>query len=74
MAEEQAQTITIDGKQYELDKLSEQARNQVVNLRITDQEIQRLNHQLAIAQTARVAYANALKRELEGDNVENTAH
>lgn len=74
MAEEQARTITIDGKQYELDKLSEQARNQVVNLRITDQEIQRLNHQLAIAQTARVAYANALKRELEGDNVENTAH
>lgn len=74
MAEENQtpRTVTIDGQQYELDKLSEQARNQVLNLRITDQEIQRLNHQLAITKTARVAYANALKGELE--SAEATEH
>lgn len=66
------QTVTIDGKEYALDSLSEDARNQVVNLRVTDQEISRLNQQLAIAQTARTAYANALKKEL--DATESTAH
>ncbi|WP_394425041.1 hypothetical protein [Vreelandella stevensii] len=64
MAKKEAQTVTIDGRDYELADLSENARNQLVNLRVTDQEIQRLNQQLAIAQTARTAYANALKQEL----------
>jgi len=73
MAEQRKeQTVTIDGKEYALDQLSEEARNQVVNLRVTDQEISRLKQQLAIAQTARTAYANALKRELDG--AEATAH
>ncbi|WP_417420267.1 DUF6447 family protein [Halomonas sp.] len=64
MAQEKAQVITIDDQEYNVSDLSESARSQVVNLRVTDQEIQRLNHQLAIAQTARTAYANALKAEL----------
>lgn len=59
-----AQTVTIDGNEYVVDELSESARNQVVNLRVTDQEIARLQQQLAIAQTARTAYANALQQEL----------
>lgn len=64
MAQEKAQTVTIDGNEYNVADLSENARNQMVNLRVTDQEVQRLNQQLAIAQTARTAYANALKAEL----------
>ncbi|WP_252107302.1 MULTISPECIES: DUF6447 family protein [unclassified Halomonas] len=64
MAQEKAQTVTIDGQEYNMADLSENARAQLVNLRVTDQEIQRLNQQLAIAQTARTAYANALKAEL----------
>lgn len=62
---EQAQTITIDGKEYDTAKLSEDARNHVVNVRVTDQEIERLQRQLAIHQTARTAYARALSSELE---------
>lgn len=61
---EQQKTITIDNREYGVDDLSDNARNQVVNLRVTDEEIRRLQHQLAIAQTARTAYANALKAEL----------
>ncbi|AHK80077.1 hypothetical protein M911_14000 [Ectothiorhodospira haloalkaliphila] len=57
-------TITIDGQQYDVNSLSENGRSQIANLRITDQEIQRLNQQLAIAQTARAAYARALEAEL----------
>ncbi|MCG5534656.1 DUF6447 family protein [Ectothiorhodospira mobilis] len=67
MAEDIAQnprSITIDGTEYPLDQLSENARNQVMNLRVTDQEIARLKQQLAICQTARAAYARALEAEL----------
>lgn len=64
MAKDKSNTVTIDGREYNLADLSENARNQVLNLRVTDQEVQRLNQQLAIAQTARTAYANALKKEL----------
>lgn len=64
MADEQKQTLTIDGTEYNLAELSENARNQVLNLRVTDQEIARLQQQLAIYQTARTAYARALSEEL----------
>jgi len=65
MAEETSnQTVTIDGQEYKLNELSENARSQLVNLRVTDQEITQLRQRLAIAQTARTAYANALKTEL----------
>jgi hypothetical protein len=59
-----AATISIDGRDYALDDLSENAKNQVANLRVTDQEIQRLQQQLAIMQTARATYARALAEEL----------
>lgn len=58
------QKISIDGVEYSVDALSENARKQVVNLRVCDQEIVRLQQLLAIAQTARGAYANVLKQEL----------
>lgn len=64
MADPKPQTLTIDGTEYRADDLSETARQQVMNLRVTDQEIERLKQRLAIAQTARTAYANALKGEL----------
>ena len=62
-----ATNITIDGKEYDLDQLSEAAKSQLTNVRVTDQEIARLQQQLSIAQTARQAYARALQGELPGD-------
>lgn len=56
--------VTINGHEYDFNTLSEAARNQVTNLRITDQEIEHLKRRLAIAQTARAAYANVLQAEL----------
>ena len=53
-------TITINGQTYAADQLNEEARTQLLNLQIVDQEIKRLNIQLSIAQTARNAYGNAL--------------
>lgn len=57
-------TITVDNKTYELDLLNEEAKQQLSNLHSADQEIQRLQVQLAIVQTARNAYANALNMAL----------
>jgi hypothetical protein len=61
---EDTKTISIDGKEYDLAALSDEARAQVLNLRITDQEIARLQQRMAIARTARAAYARALQGEL----------
>ena len=76
MAETNAtQKVTIDGVEYAVDRLSEAARSQIVNLRVCEQEIVRLQQQLAIAQTARAAYANALKNELPAQtDTDKTAH
>lgn len=60
----ESQTVTLDGTVYNLAELSGAAQYQLANLRACDQEIQRLQHHLAIAKTARAAYANALKAEL----------
>ncbi|SEQ34409.1 hypothetical protein SAMN05421693_12518 [Ectothiorhodospira magna] len=64
MVDTPGKNITIDGKQYDLDSLSDNAKAQIANLRVTDQEIQRLQQQIAIAQTARSAYARALAEAL----------
>lgn len=63
-----AQKITIDGNEYDLESLSENARAQVVNLRATDQELARAQALMAMLQTARTTYANALKGELSSND------
>ena len=59
--------ITIDKKEYELDDLSEAAKSQLANMNLCDQRIQQLQRDIAITQTARNAYAAALKNELPKD-------
>lgn len=58
------QTISIDGKDYVVDALTDEAKAQLGNLRVVDMELQRLEQRKAIAQTARNAYARALQAEL----------
>ena len=57
--------ITIDGVEYEEDALSDNAMGQLVSLQAVDRRIAALQEELAILQTARIAYGNALKQELE---------
>ena len=59
------QSITINNQDYAIADLPEAARTQIANLQITDAEIARLQQQLAIAQTARNAYAAALIAAVE---------
>jgi predicted nucleic acid-binding protein len=64
MADEEQRTIPIDDKEYDIESLSDEAKKQIVSMRVADEEIAALQRKLAIAQTARNAYANALREEL----------
>ena len=57
-------TIKIDNIEYDTDKLSDEAKAQLVSLQFCDQELQRLQAQTAAIQTARMAYAKALQAAL----------
>ena len=57
-------TVTINGVNYNIDDLSEDAQAQFASLQYVDQELARLQAQTAALQTARIAYANALKAAL----------
>ena len=59
--------ITIDGKEYETDSLSDDAKNNVLNVQYCDQKMAELKRELVMAQTARNAYAQALKGSLPKD-------
>lgn len=56
--------VTIDGRQYVLEDLSADAQSHLTNIQVTDQEIGRLQTRLAIFQTARNTYAQALQAAL----------
>ena len=60
--------ITIDGKDYVSETLSKDAKAQLVNLNYVDSELKRLQAAVATYQTARIAYARALKEALESKN------
>jgi Family of unknown function (DUF6447) len=62
---DQARTITVNGKKYAIDDLSDNAKAQLTNIRVVDQEISRLETLLAIAKTARAAYAQVLGGEVQ---------
>jgi Family of unknown function (DUF6447) len=56
--------LNIDGHEYSFDSLSDEAKAQLVSLQFVDQELIRLQGQVAALQTARNAYLAALKAHL----------
>lgn len=62
--------VTVDGVTYQQSDLNNAAKVQLQQLQATEQAIAQLKRQLAIAQTARAAYAEVLKAELP----ESTTH
>ena len=57
--------ITIDGKEYESDDLSEEVKNIINSLSFLKNETVRLNGQLAAYKTAEAAYLKALKEKID---------
>jgi hypothetical protein len=59
------QNITIDGDEYDLSNASLEVQAQLKNLQFVNEQIVQRNNELQIAQTAKIGYSRALKRELE---------
>jgi hypothetical protein len=57
-------SVTIDGRDYQLESLSAEAREQLARLSATDRRLQQLQVELVIAQTARASFAQQLKQLL----------
>ena len=64
-------TITIDGKEYDSENLSEETLSQFNSIRLTDMKLAELKRDLGITQTARNAYAMALKAALENEDFDD---
>ena len=63
--------ININGKEYYYDELSENAKASADSLIFVDSQIQQLNNEWAVADTARIGYTAALKAELLSTEADN---
>jgi hypothetical protein len=58
-------TLTLNNKTYDIEKLSEEGKAQMISLQFVDAELARLNANMAVLQTAKIAYLNALTPHLD---------
>ncbi|EDM69575.1 hypothetical protein RAZWK3B_11782 [Roseobacter sp. AzwK-3b] len=58
------ETITIGDQEYVVAEMNEQALAQLRGIQFCDRQIQQLNNEWAIADTARIGYQHALKLEM----------
>ena len=65
MAEdEKIKTITIDDVEYKLNDLSDNAKAQLASIQFVDTQLQQLNNEWAVSDTARIGYINALRADI----------
>ncbi len=58
------QSVTVNGKKYNLSALSDSARAQVVSLQYVDRQIIEAKNQVAVLQAARSHYLEQLAKDL----------
>lgn len=56
--------ITIDGKEYDTDQLSDDAKRQLAMIQFVDRKLMELQSEIAVFQTARNAYGKVLAEKL----------
>lgn len=61
--------ITIDGKEYDTDNLSDEVKGNLMSMQFCEAELQRLQAMAAAIQTARMAYARAVNEGLKNSTV-----
>ncbi len=57
--------VTIDGKEYDLDSISQKAKENIASVQFAQEEINKLNAQIAVYKTALNAYSSVIKEELD---------
>jgi len=66
-----SESVTIDGKEYALEDLSDKAKADLGSMQLVDQKIAQNQQEMAILQTARNAYAKSLAEQLPEDKTIN---
>ena len=56
--------ITVDGTEYDTENLRTNGKAQLASLQFLEVQMQKLKNEIAVADTARMAYAAALNAEL----------
>jgi hypothetical protein len=60
--------VTIDSVEYDLENASDAAKEKFASIKYVDELILQKNNELQIAQTAKIGYSNAFKRQMaKGD-------
>jgi len=62
---ENNQTLTLDGQLYAFADLPPVAHDTLASIQFVEARLQQLRGEMAVSQTAHVAYARALKAELD---------
>lgn len=57
--------ITVDGIEYNTEDLSDNGKAQLASLQFLEVQLKKIKSEIAVYQTARNLYAQALKAELE---------
>lgn len=57
--------ITIDNVEYDITNASDEAKAKLANITFVNEMLMQKNNELNIAQTAKIGYSRALKRELD---------
>ena len=65
MTDETTPTITLDGASYVVSDLTQAARDTLQSLQFVEEKLRQQQGELAVSQSAQVAYARGLKAELE---------
>lgn len=68
MTDQENPSITLGGVNYAISELTQTARDTLQSIQFVETRLQQLQGELAVSQTAHVAYARALKAELEQQN------
>ena len=58
--------ITFDGMEYNTEDLSDNAKAQIASLQFLEAQMAKIKSEIAVYETAKSAYIQALKAELEG--------
>ena len=57
--------VELDGVEYDVSNPSETVQEQLTNINFVNELILQKNNELQVAQTAKIGYSRALKRELD---------
>lgn len=58
--------ITVDGMEYNTEDLTDNAKAQIASLQFLEAQMAKIKSEIAVYETAKSAYIQALKAELEG--------